>query len=298
MNENKLLNKVTPLLKQSSEIIVGPGDDCAVIDFDKDKYFLIAADQLIANIHYDKDNTSVAKIANKLLKRNLSDIAAMGGTPAFATLTIAAKNANEKWYQDFFEAIAESAEKYSVSICGGDISSAPTEDEVCTLTITGWVKKDNLSLRSNANNKDILFVTGELGNSYHSEHHLDFEPRLKEGEFLSSKYTRTMIDISDGLIQDVERIANKSEVSIILDLEKLPLRKGAKIKNALSDGEDYELLFTVPANLADELEKEWKFKTKLTRIGYCDNRNPEKVYDCNQNNLLEKYSGFDHLEDK
>ncbi len=297
MKEATLLNKVLPLLKQNNDIICGPGDDCAVIDVGNDKLFLMAADQVIADVHYEKSNTSPADIAKKLINRNISDIAAMGGTPAHAILTIADSAKNEQWYIDFFTSIADIAKKNNISICGGDLATLASNQGVCTLTITGWVDKNNLCLRSNAKENHLLYATGLYGNSYKSKHHINFEPRLAESQFLAGQYTNTMIDVSDGLLIDAQRIAIASNLGIKLNLDKIPLRNSAKIANGLTDGEDYELLFSVPENLSLELESSWSFKnTLLTRIGVFTNKHIGTIYDINEDILTDKYSGYDHFK--
>jgi thiamine-monophosphate kinase len=113
----------------------------------------------------------------------------------------------------------------------------------------------------------MLFVTGRLGNSFLSEHHLEFVPRVEEGEFLAGKYTTCMMDISDGLLIDLQRLSIASHIGFELNLESIPLRDGATVKMGLNDGEDYELLFTVPQEKVDELYANWRFDTLLTCIG-------------------------------
>ncbi len=297
MHEKTLLKKLIPLLKQGKDIVCGPGDDCAIIDVGNNKLFLMAADQVISDVHYDKSKTPVADIAKKLINRNISDIAAMGGTPAHAILTIANSAKNEEWYIDFFTSIAKIAEKYKISVCGGDLATLSSTQGVCTLTITGWVDKNNECLRSNAKAEQYLYATGVFGNSYNSNHHINFIPRLDESKFLAGKYTNTMIDVSDGLLIDAQRIAIASNLGIELDIEKIPLRKNANIADALTDGEDYELLFAVAAEKTQRLESLWNFKnTQLSKIGIFTKNNIGKIYDKNQNILTEKYSGYDHYQ--
>ena len=301
MNENKLIEYLIPLMRQSNDVTVGPGDDCAVIQIGSEN-ILAAVDQTIANIHYLED-TAPEKIAAKLLKRNLSDIAAMGGKPSHALLTIASNRSNQQWYENFYKGMAATAKKYQVAIIGGDIAKTPTIKnnnnnqiiETATLTILGKVKKDNICLRKSAKTGQQLFVTGEIGNSFYSEHHLNFEPRLKEAEFLSNGYTNCAIDISDGLILDAQRIAKASNCGLQIDPTKIPLRDGAKLKTALSDGEDYELLFTVDENKSDDLINNWPFSTPLNSIGRVINTAKGLVIDSNGSILSEKNNiGFVH----
>ena len=272
MNEQEVLEKIPDIFRQGSDIVAGPGDDCAVLDIGLDKLFLIAADQVVSGVHYDSKTTSPEQAAAKLLKRNISDIAAMGGIPAHAVMTMALSPhtaSGSTWITRFLEGLASEADKWGISVCGGDISSSGSgSTDIFSLTITGMAEKECLCLRSNAEEGDILFTTGCFGNSYASGHHITFTPRLDEARFLAGKYTSAMIDISDGLIADAAKFAEKSGVSFMVDTAAVPPRDGAALREALTDGEDYELLFAVPPAKAGELSDKWPFEeTPLTRIG-------------------------------
>jgi thiamine-monophosphate kinase len=302
MNELKLLKNILPGLKQHDDVVVGPGDDCAAIA-NGDSLMLLAADQLISGIHYLPD-TPAEKVAAKLLKRNLSDIAAMGGTPSQALLTIASSRHDETWFMDFYRGLNRVAKQFNISICGGDLAALPTnfagDGEVLSLSITGQVDPTKICLRSNAANGDLLYCTGCFGNSFATEHHLDFKPRLAEGAWLAGSYTRAAIDVSDGLLLDLERLAEASQLAVILELEKIPLRNGANIAAALKDGEDYELLFAIPEEIAKKLEQEWLFhSTRLTCIGRFTADNCGIVYDNNGKNLSKSENkGYEHNNEK
>lgn len=298
MNEHGLIKKIIPMLKQGKEVFKGPGDDCAAIDLGLGELLLISTDQLVSGSHYEPSKASPSQIAVKLLNRNISDIAAMGGIPFSAVLTLASSSKNENFYMEFFKTLSIEAEKWNISICGGDISSSP--HDVFTMTIMGRVEKNRICLRSGASAGDCLYCTGRIGNSYNSEHHLNFTPRLNEARFLAGKYTGTMIDISDGLLADAVHLAEASEKGIALDLNKIPLRRGAVLPGAISDGEDYELLFAVPPSKSGELEEKWSFKNvELTRIGVFTESGKGGIFDTGGNNLTEnKKTGFDHFNDK
>ena len=302
MNELKLLKKILPGLKQYDDVVVGPGDDCAAIA-NGDSLSLLAADQLISGIHYLPD-TPAEKVAAKLLKRNLSDIAAMGGTPAHALLTIASSRHDETWFIDFYRGLNRVAQQFNISICGGDLAALPPnfngDGEVLSLSITGQVEPSKICLRNNATNGDLLYCTGCFGNSFVSEHHLDFTPRIAEGAWLAGDYTRAAIDVSDGLLLDLERMAVASQLAAIVELEKIPLRNGANIAAALKDGEDYELLFAVPEKIAKKLEQEWPFpSTLLTCIGRFTAGHSGIVYDNDGKNLSKLTSkGYEHNNEK
>jgi thiamine-monophosphate kinase len=269
IKEKELLEWIPNCFQQGHDVLVGPGDDCAVLDFGLEKLYLLAVDQLTADTHYIQAVTSPAKIAKKLLYRNISDIAAMGGMPAHALLAMTLASGKDKaWFREFFESMAEEAKKWNISVCGGDISSTQTDKDTSSLTITGWVEKQALCLRSGSQNGDVLYATGCFGNSFNTEHHLDFTPRLEEARFIAGDFTNTMIDVSDGLLLDAARIAESSEIGLTLELDKIPARNNAAIEKMLTDGEDYELLFAVHPDRAELLEDKWPFKnTPLTAIG-------------------------------
>jgi len=297
MNEQSILSRVLPQLEQGDDIVIPPGDDCAAVDVGGDRLLLIAADQVIANTHYDTADTTPQEAARKLLKRNVSDIAAMGGTPAHGVLTIAAGFKDEQWFIDFFEGVADEARKWDISICGGDLSSTKSCDEVCSLTITGWVDRDKVALRANAKDGDSIFCTGELGNSYSSRHHLTFTPRVEAAQFLCGEFTNTMMDLSDGVGLDLERMCIASEIGARVDVDALPLRNGANIDAGLSDGEDYELLFSVPEAKVDALISSWPFKElKLTKLGVFTNLISGIQYVVHNKEVEVEYKpGFDHF---
>ena len=306
MKELELVDYLTPLFVQNSNVVIGPGDDCAVLKFDEHFFQLATVDQLAANVHYTVD-TSAKLVARKLFNRNLSDIAAMGGIPDFALLTVASSRPDTAWFKQFFKSLSEIAKKNDVSISGGDISSVKplnavqnktsSINEIFTLSLFGKVACKDVILRSGAKKGDIIYVTGSLGNSFASNHHLTFSPRLDVGQFLAQNHFATaMIDISDGLLLDLKRLAAASSVAMEIDINKLPLRNGASRENALNDGEDYELIFTVSQAESIKLEQEWNFAdVSLTQIGTVKEMESSIVFDVSGVNLSEKYkNGFIH----
>ena len=259
-DELEILKKVLPAIPCGDDVPVGPGDDCAAIDLGNGTLLLAAVDQLIADVHYLGEKTPPEEAGLKLLKRNLSDIAAMGGVPRWALLTVAAGGRDNDWISRFLLAVAEGCRKYGVSLTGGDLAGLPRQyhGDVSTLTILGTAERETIQLRSGAKAGDRVFVTGTLGNSFYSEHHLHFEPRLREGRFLAQHgFARAMMDISDGLLLDAGRMAESSALTMVLDPAALPLREGADIAGALGDGEDYELLFAVPPEKVESLLQAW-----------------------------------------
>lgn len=248
MRESELLAHI---YKRSADlgdhVVVGPGDDCAVVRLAKDgPLTLLTTDQLVEGRHYDPQSTSLDLIARKAVARSVSDIAAMGGRP---TCGLATATLNSQFTQgdELFDAMARWARHWSCPLVGGDIAihDGPT---VLTTTVLGacYVKQAPV-LRSHARPGDRVCVTGQLGRSLERGTHLTFEPRVREAESLCESLgdrLGAMIDLSDGLGRDAARIAKASSVRILLEAPGLPCAAGADWKHALADGEDYELCFT------------------------------------------------------
>ena len=298
MKEIKLLEKILPNLQQGKNVFLGPGDDCAALDLGTGDLLLLAVDQLISSVHYDRATTEARAAGAKLLKRNLSDIAAMGGKASWGLLALATNTDNDEYLLDYYDGLREAAEKFNISLCGGDFSSLPSGEsgEVASLTILGTIERDLMCRRAGAQVGDLVFVTGALGNSYESGRHLTFEPRLAEGRFLvENNYANAMIDISDGLLLDAQRVAKASEVAVMLELENIPVNADAALEQALGDGEDYELLFCVPADKAEKLRKEWDFETALTSIGVIKENPPGEVTSPDGEDLSKRFKrGYEH----
>ena len=297
LDELHILKQLLPSLPQNAGVVTGPGDDCAALAWFGGRVLLAAVDQVVGNIHYDRDATSPEAAGRKLMCRNLSDIAAMGGVPKWALLAVAAGGRNPDWVLAFCRGAAAAGKQYGVAVVGGDLAGQPGEGETASLTILGEAEEKQLLLRSGAHPGDALYVTGTIGNSFASGHHLDFEPRLEEGKFLAENgFASAMLDVSDGLLLDAKRLAEASRLRLRIDPGAVPLRAGAARERALSDGEDYELLFTVPAGKEAELIQKWKLTklTTLTRIGVAESGSPD-VCDPSGNSLLSKGKcGYEH----
>lgn len=294
MNEENFVRKIRSLFPQSPDVTTGPGDDCAVLDFGTPDLFLAAVDQVISGVHYTPD-TAPETIAGKLLKRNVSDIAAMGGIPTHALLSLAVNPMEESWLLAFHQGIAQHAAQYGISIIGGDMARLFAPGAALSLTILGKVERGKLCLRANAGEGDLLFATGCFGNSFRSGHHLNFTPRLKEARFLAGDFTSAMQDVSDGLLKDSARMAEASGLALQLEVEKIPLRVGASMENALTEGEDYELLFAVPERLRSRLEQAWPFPdTPLSCLGRFVRGTPGSVAGVDSELIFK--TGYDHFQ--
>lgn len=240
----------------SGEVLVGPGDDCAVIRSASGEVSLLTVDQLVEGRHFES-GTDLDLIARKSIARSVSDIAAMGGTPTWSLATgVLPKDyphANE-----LFDAMSKWAQHWNCPIIGGDIASHSSTDHPLTLTVTvGGSMRDGASpvLRSGAHAGDQLHLTGQVGGSFESGWHLLFEPRLSAGHWASTNHhqgrVHAMMDLSDGLGRDADRIAKASGLIIEIEASKLPINHRCKDwRQAVSEGEDYELLMCIAPTTA------------------------------------------------
>lgn len=281
MNEFELIARLTKSLPTNENVLVGAGDDCAVLDFGlSEKLFLFKTDAIVEEIHFIKD-TPPEKIGRKALARCLSDIAAMAGTPTAALVTIGLpENSEPEFVGKIYDGLNVLAEKFGVAIVGGETTTNP-ERILISIALLGTVERGKQILRSGAKTGDAIFVTGELGGSL-AEKHLEFKPRIVEANWLAEKFSvHAMIDLSDGLAGDLRHILKASGVGAELLKTAIPISRAAKlaaqksstkpaIAAALTDGEDFELLFTVASKDAVKLLDAWKKKfprLKLSCVG-------------------------------
>jgi thiamine-monophosphate kinase len=282
MNEFELIAKLTRVLPVNESVVTGAGDDCAVLDLGvADKLILFKTDAVVEGFHFTRE-TPPEKIGRKALARNLSDIAAMAGTPTAALVTIALpKNSAAEFVAKIYDGINALAREHGVAIVGGETTTNP-ERILISIALLGTVARGKQVLRSGAKVGDAIFVTGELGGSF-AEKHLDFEPRLSEARWLAENFPiHTMIDLSDGLAGDLRHILNASKTGAEILKSAVPISRAAKLRAkqnsaakpafvaALTDGEDFELLFTVAGKDAVKLLDGWKNKfpkLKLSCIG-------------------------------
>ena len=282
MNEFELIARLTRSLPTNESVVVGPGDDCAVIECGNvSRQLLFKTDAVVEGIHFNAD-TPPEQIGHKALARCLSDIAAMAGTPTAALVTIALpKNFDSKVVERIYAGMNSLAQRYGVAIVGGETTMNP-ERLLISISLLGSVPRGKAVLRSGAKVGDAIFVTGELGGSLAGKH-LDFEPRLAEAIWLAEKFSvHAMMDVSDGLAGDLRHILNASGVGTELLKSAVPISRAAKVNAkrgdaakpafvaALTDGEDFELLFMVASKDAVPLLDAWKKQfpdIKLSCIG-------------------------------
>ncbi|MGR5064333.1 thiamine-phosphate kinase [Photobacterium sp. DNB22_13_2] len=246
------------------------GDDCALLEVPNGSQLAVSTDSLVAGTHFLAD-ADPSWIAHKALASNLSDLAAMGATPAWVSLALTMPQPDEAWLEGFCKGFFALAEYYNVQLVGGDTTKGPLS---ITLTVHGFIPTGKALTRSGAHSGDWIYVTGNLGDSAAGlalllgqktvddpelavtllERHHKAEPRILAGQALRG-LASAALDISDGLISDLGHILKRSGVAAEIDVDKLPLspeliafepKRDAALQLALASGEEYELCFTVP----------------------------------------------------
>lgn len=274
LGEDRLVARVTRNLPQTSALLTGPGDDCAVVALpgSPQRRLLLKTDALVEGVHFLPDAAPTA-VGWKAAARTVSDIAAMGGQPTHALITLIAPSTTPvAWVEGVYRGLRKVAQTYHFSLAGGETSSAPPHSpRAISIALTGEVETRHCVLRSGGQPGDVLCVTGRLGGSL-AGWHLKFTPRLAEARWLVTHAKPTaMMDLSDGLARDLPRLAAASQVGWHLDLDSLPCRRGASVAQALNDGEDFELLITLPRSRWPQVQRKWRTtfpKLPLTAIGH------------------------------
>lgn len=270
LGEDQLVKRLIKSLPTAANVLVGPGDDCAVIGGARDRAWqLLKADCVIEDVHFTRD-TDPKRVGWKALCRAISDMAAMAGEPAHALVTVAIPRDLElRWIDGFYAGVRKAARRFKVAIAGGETARSPGPIFI-NVALTGTVERRHCVLRSGGKIGDAIYVTGRLGGSLAGKH-LDFAPRVSEAQWLAHHFRpHAMMDLSDGLGADVPRLAAASGCGFRLDRELIPRNAGVSPDQAISDGEDYELLFTVAPSMRSRLEAAWRQKfprLPLTRIG-------------------------------
>jgi len=292
--EKKLIQQIRRLARGGSPVVTGIGDDCAVLRVPPGHELLVTTDFTIENVHFRREWHPPGLVGRRCLTRGLSDIAAMGGEPRAAFLSLAvAGDVPQKWVDRFLNGLLELAKEYKVPLAGGD--TAQSEGGIqADIVVVGSVPKGKAVLRSGAKPGEQIYVTGELGGAAAALAHLaESKPGGADfGHFpmtfarpshrLSALHARVavglslrrrglasaMIDLSDGLSTDLEHICQESHVGAEIEAEAIPraqvgpAKKRVALELALHGGDDYELLFTssaaVPAQIAG---------VRVTRIG-------------------------------
>ena len=268
--EDRLLAQLLPALSRNRSVVLGAGDDCAVVRSPGgDNLQLLKTDCIVEGIHFTSA-TLPALVGWKAMARPLSDFAAMSGVPQFALVTMIVPAARTlAWVKKIYRGLEKAARAFDVAIVGGETSNIKGP-AVISVSLTGFVEKDRWVSRSGGKANDELFVTGRLGGSLRGRH-LKFIPRIAEARWLTKHFPiHAMMDLSDGLGADLPRLAHASGLGFEVEENVLPRNQGCTINQALNDGEDYELLFALSSRDSSRLRKSWPKKFPhllLTRIG-------------------------------
>ncbi len=266
IGEFGLIDEINKAIKiNDKSVILGIGDDAAVIKIPnpksqipaRNKYILLTTDTLVENVHFSLKYYSFFEIGWKLMAVNLSDIAAMGGKPSYAMVTLGLKKDSDvKDITELYRGMNAVGRKYGVSIVGGDIVSSP-KALIFTLALYGTAGK--VVTRGGARVGDQVAVIGKVGMSAlglqelkskgrrgkNVKAHLMPQPMMREG-MNAAKYATSMIDNSDGLARCLIEICKSSGVGAKIDIARIPLAKGATLHQGLDGGEDYNLVLTAP----------------------------------------------------
>lgn len=268
LGERALIRRMKRNLPKGRNVVQGIGDDAAVLSGSGNSYTLLACDMLVEGVHFNR-SASAASIGWKGLAVNVSDIAAMGGVPQSAVISLGLPSRTPVSFVDrLYQGLRRCAARHRVTLVGGD--TVRSRQLVVNVAILGTVEKKRLTLRSGARVGDVLLVTGRLGGAVSSGRHLKFQPRLQEARSIGRRFSiHAAIDLSDGLALDLSELCTASRVGAVLELEKIPRTRGVSWSRALSDGEDFELLIAVAKKESDQLLRWAKrnLSCPLTQIG-------------------------------
>ena len=269
MKEADIINALKLSIGQSHPDVLLPiGDDGSIINLENNKQMVTVTDAITVDVHYPAGIEAKA-IGHRCLAVNLSDMAAMGGVARWANLVFSMPSIDPHWVKDFIDGFSEIANHNNINLTGGDTIRGP---EFFTVSLQGYVEKNQYISRNGAKVGDLIYVSGSLGSAAYglelikqnnSALRNDFtdaflypKPRNNEG-CLIAKYASAMIDISDGFFIDLQKISSHIGLGFTVDVSKLPidanlineLSVNRAIEYALSGGDDYELCFTIPNQL-------------------------------------------------
>ncbi len=316
LDEFALIDKLTQhSIKDSTYVKVGVGDDCAVYDAPPDVDQLVSTDMMVEGVHFSESTTAPFDVGYRLGTANISDVAAMGGTPRHIVVSIAVPKGRDTFYvEEVYEGLRHVCADYDVNIIGGDTVS--TEGPfVISATVFGDVLQNQSVLRSGAQDGDAVFITNYLGLSYVGLHSLlegskDYPvsqsvhqrpiPHVECGIIARDLGATSMNDISDGLSSELNEIAKASQVTIYIDESALPIHPEVHAyceSHQMSPyfpmwtgGEDFQLVGTIPAEKADSLPRD-----TFTIIGHVKAGNAQVLVDCDGQWMTVEPKGYNHL---
>lgn len=255
INEFRFIEKIRKINRTGPSVVRGIGDDCAVLRYKKNRYLLFATDMLIEGVHFSLKKASPEAIGHKALAVNISDIAACGGIPRYAVISVGMPSETSHNYAiRLYRGIENLARYFKMDLVGGDMNFS--EKVIVSIAVLGEVLKKGLLLRSGARNKDIIVLSGQLCKR---PDHLIFMPKIEKSQLaVKSLAPSAMIDISDGFLSDLTHILEDSRRGAVIYESLIPCKdRRYSFDNLLNTGEQFELLFTMPADKLKMLPKDF-----------------------------------------
>ncbi len=313
INEFDIISHYFTRPKKRSDVMLSVGDDCALLSVPQGQLLAVSIDTLNENIHFLPDMPAHA-LGYKALAVNLSDLAAMGASPAWATMALTLPEVNDAWLKDFSEGFFSLASTFQVDLVGGNLSRGPRS---VTIQVHGFIPPDQAIKRSTAKAGDLIFVSGHLGGAaaalciyqkniaISAEHKKSLNqawyypsPQIALGKKLIG-LASSAIDLSDGLLGDLSHILTQSQVGAEIFIDKIPTHpllatlfsQDEARHFALSGGEDFELCFTVPRNKLYQLPSDMP----LTCIGKITEEKKLKLLDAHGEPYLTHKLGYTHF---
>ena len=307
----------------SDRVYIGPGDDCSVLELAEEMFTLVTTDSLVEKYHFIKSLISPTVLGLRAVSCSVSDIAAMGGTPRYYLSSLGfTEDDDADYFTEIMNGFKNACLEYGMDLVGGNITESGST--FIDITVIGEVKKENLVKRAGSSEGDLIYVTGTIGDSglglkfltgeksserssFLINRHIYPTPRIQVGVALGKSGAATaMIDVSDGLLLDLERITIENGHGADIYSEKVPLSEEylaeyenldlSKYDAALTAGEDYELLFTSPPERKEDIKNiSAQTGVRITEIGVVSSSKKVNVYDQNGFTMNFERRGFMHF---